>query len=356
MNNKVSGILKSAFRPIENKKYFSTFITGFEEFIKELIVKYLDNVKIYLFLNGLIVYSTTSSIEKVRKLRFFNNSFLLLKNFDKDDHITIEKMIKHILTEDISLPVRLPRNWRRFRIITSCENRFVSVNNRLVTDFEGVIRKNFGLMPNRRSPQVEFWFLSRREGYGFFGMRLSKKQDYSRPIEKGELRPELANLLCEISQPSKNDYLLDPFAGSGAIPIERARNFPFRQILAGDSNKGIVKRLKAKIRFLRLNIKVECFDALKLGNIVNNSVDKIVSDPPWGYLDEELSDLKGFYFFMLDSFFRVLRKNGIAVLLIGERELFEGLLENYKEKFTLVKKLYILVSGKKAGVYEIIKN
>jgi len=356
MNNKASGILKSTFRPIENKKYFSTFISGFEEVIEELIHNYLDNVEIYLLLDGLIVYSTTSSIEKVRKLRFINNSFLLLKFFDKDKHITIEKMIRQVLNEGIILPVRLPRNWRRFRIITSCENRFVSVNNRLIRDLEETIRENFGLKPNRRSPQVEFWFLFRGEGYGFFGMRLSKKQDYYIPLEKGELRPELANLLCEISQPYKKDNFLDPFAGSGAIPIERARSFPFKQILAGDNNIRIVESLKAKVRFLRMNIKVECFDALKLDNIANCSVDKIATDPPWGYLDEKLSDLKGFYFFMLDSFFRVLRKNGIAVLLIGERELFEGLLENYKEKFTLVKKLYILVSGKKAGVYEIIKN
>lgn len=356
MNNKAYSISKLNFRPIENKKYFSTFISGFEKVIKELIVNYLDNIKIYLLLDGLIVYSTTSSIEKVRKLRFLNNSFLLLKLFDKDKFITIEKIIKQVLDEEIILPVRLPRNWRRFRIITSCENRFISVNNRLIADFEEIIRKNFGLKPNRRSPQVEFWFLSRREGYGFFGMRLYKKQDYSIPLEKGELRPELANLLCEISQPSKNDYLLDPFAGSGAISIERARSFLFKQILAGDNNNEIVKRLKAKVRYLKLSIKVENLDALKLENIPDNSIDKIVTDPPWGYLDEKLSDLKEFYTDMLDSFYRILRKNGIAVLLIGERDLFENLLEKCKEKFTLGRRLYILVSGKKAGVYKLVKN
>ena len=58
---------------------------------------------------------------------------------------------------------------------------------------------------------------------------------------------------------------------------------------------------------------------------------------------------------MLDSFYRVLRKGGIAVLLVGERDSFENLLSKYQTKYTLDKKIYTLVSGKKAGVYKLIK-
>ena len=344
------------FNPVEDKKYFSTFITGFSLIVGDLLGKHLDRVKIELLLDGLVIYSTTSSIEKVKKIRFLNNSFLLLRFFDKDKNTPLEKMIKQVLSEKVKLPARLPSNWRTFRIITSQENQLVSVDKQLVANLEENIRKNFGLKLNRSLPQVEFWFLSRREGYGFFGMRLMRHQDYAKSLEKGELRPELANFLCQISEPNNNDNFLDPFSGSGAIPIERAQNFPSKHIIASDNNSVAINRLKARIRFLRLNITVENFDALHLDKIVDASIDKIVTDPPWGYFGEKIADLPKFYSNMLDSFYRVLRKGGIAVLLVGERDSFENLLSKYQAKYTLDKKIYTLVSGKKAGVYKLIKN
>lgn len=344
------------FSPIENKKYFSTFITGFETVVGNLLGKYLDKVKIDLLLDGLVVFSTTSSIEKVKKIRFLNNSFLMFRFFDMEKNTPLEKMIRQVLSEKVRVPVRLPSNWRTFRIITSQENQLISVDKQLVVNLEENIRKNFGLKPNRSLPQVEFWFLSRREGYGFFGMRLTRHQDYAKSLQKGELRPELTNLLCQISEPNSNDNFLDPFAGSGAIPIERAQNFSSKQILTSDNNRVAVNRLKARVRFLKLNLSVENADALRLDKIDEGSVDKIVTDPPWGYFGEKIIDLPKFYSNMLDSFYRVLRKGGIAVLLVGERDSFENLLSKYQTKYILDKKIYTLVSGKKTGVYKLIKN
>lgn len=344
------------FSPMENKKYFSTFITGFETVVRDLLDKHLDKVKIDLLLDGLVIYTTTSSIEKVKKIRFLNNSFLLLRFFDKDKNIPLEKMIKQVLSEKVRIPVRLPSNWRTFRIITSQENQLVSVDKQLVVNLEENIRKNFGLKPNRSLPQVEFWFLSRREGFGFFGMRLTRHQDYAKSLQKGELRPELANFLCQISEPNNNDNFLDPFAGSGSIPVERAQNFSFKHILASDNNGVAVNKLKAKLRYLKLNLSVENANALHLDKINDGSIDKIVTDPPWGYFGEKIIDLPKFYTNMLDSFYRVLRKGGVAVLLVGERDSFENLLSKYQTKYTLDKKIYTLVSGKKAGVYKLIKN
>lgn len=54
---------------------------------------------------------------------------------------------------------------------------------------------------------------------------------------------------------------------------------------------------------------------------------------------------------MLNSFYRVLNPNGVVVLLISEKELFKGLLD----KFNLLEKHDILVSGKKATVYKLKK-
>lgn len=280
----------------------------------------------------------------------------MLRFFDKNINVELVKMIRQVLLEKIRLPIRLPSNWRTFRIITSQENQLVSVDKQLVINLEDNISKNFGLKPNRSLPQVEFWFLSRREGYGFFGMRLTRHQDYEKSLQKGELRPELANFLCQISEPNSNDIFLDPFAGSGAIPIERAQIFFSKHILASDNNVIAVNKLKTRVRLLGLNISFENFNALQLDKIVDASIDKIVTDPPWGYFGEKIIDLPKFYSNMLDSFYRVLRKSGIAIILVGERDSSENLLLKYQTKYTLDKKIYTLVSGKKAGVYKLIKK
>lgn len=99
---------------------------------------------------------------------------------------------------------------------------------------------------------------------------------------------------------------------------------------------------------------VDPVDALSLTTISDNSIDKIVTDPPWG-LYETSKDIPEFYALMLKQFHRVLRDNGIMVILTAQKELTENLLSNFEGKLKLEEKYGTLVSGKKAGVYRIRK-
>lgn len=63
--------------------YYSTFITGFQEVIKSSLKERLKDIQIDLVLDGLIVYKTNESVEKVLSLGFLNNTFFLLQFFDK---------------------------------------------------------------------------------------------------------------------------------------------------------------------------------------------------------------------------------------------------------------------------------
>lgn len=62
--------------------YFSTFISGLGEFIAEQLKKDLDAVEINLLLDGLVVYKSSSPVEKIKQLRYLNNSFQLLGNIN----------------------------------------------------------------------------------------------------------------------------------------------------------------------------------------------------------------------------------------------------------------------------------
>jgi 23S rRNA G2445 N2-methylase RlmL len=298
--------------------YFSTFIPGLGEIVRDHLVKKLEGFKLELLLDGLVVYSSTSNIEKIKLLKFLNNSFLLVNPEEK-------------------LKISLGKS---FRVVFSRENELVAVNKERLARIESKIAKLNNLIIDRADPDFEFWFLERREGQRFTGVRITKHPDYKTVLAKGQLRPELAHLLCLISEPNKEDIVLDPFAGSGAIGTAR-ENYPYKKIISGD-----IKPVNQNIRKL---------DALDLKYFKNNSVSKIITDPPWGISVGTDLDLNNFYSKMLQEFSRVLRPDGLLIILIGQKELFEEVLKRLRS-FTLVKRYNILVSGKKAAIYKITKK
>ena len=58
---------------------------------------------------------------------------------------------------------------------------------------------------------------------------------------------------------------------------------------------------------------------------------------------------------MLKEFYRILKTGGLMVALTAKKEEFENILDEYKDKIILKEKYNILVSGKKAGIYKIVK-
>lgn len=368
-------------------RWCSTFIPGFGEVVNDQLRICLKDYQLKLLQDGLIVYDTSAAPEIIKNLRFLNNSFLVIREFTssgekiiayrenpwrkpRDESIRlhiganprfargrydmkledtagvnprsfIKSMIKATLKDFPTSIIGLPIKRKTFRVIFSLENELIHVDNSLVVAVEENISNIFQLIPDRATPDLEFWFLARKGGYGFFGIRISKHPDYKKVLSKGQLRPELANLLCLLSEPSKDDAFLDPFAGSGAIPNER-KLFPYEEVIGGDiqpKNKSIQK-----------------LNALNLKQFKDGSIDKIVTDPPWGISVGKDLDLNDLYTRMLKEFWRVLKPSGLLVILMGNKELFENVLTKFPGKFNDLKKLDILVSGKKAAVYKLQKR
>jgi tRNA G10 N-methylase Trm11 len=164
----------------------------------------------------------------------------------------------------------------------------------------------------------------------------------------------LAHLLCLLSEPGRNDIFLDPFCGSGSLVLERLHSFPYRQILAGDQDPTHVAALRRKTKQQK-NIKLEQWDALHLTTVESHSVHKIVTDPPWGFYQDTNVNFTEFYSQMLSEFARVLQPGGLAVVLVGRKAEFEQALIAIAQHLQLRKKYDVLVSGKKAGVYQLAR-
>lgn len=340
------------------RTYFSTFITGTQEVIEELLKKRKANIT--LLLDGLVVYGSDYPKREVRSFRFFNNTFILLYFFeDLEPSVqSVEKILSLVADRgDFKKRVaeNLPARRKEFKIVCSLENQMVSVDRGLLENLESVLYQAGNLRLNIKKPNLEFWALVRREGYGFFGIRITYPYRKEDDREKGELRQEIAYIMSVLSDPSPRDVVIDPFAGHGSIPLERAQSFPFEKIIAVEKDQALAATLKKSAKKTKKNIQVIKGNALDLKEVGDGSVDKVISDPPWGIYEKTDIPLDEFYKKMLWELFRVLKTGGIAVLLIGQPEVFEQALEEFTRKFTIHKKYPVLVSGKKATIFKLTK-
>lgn len=334
--------------------YFSTFTVGFEDLIEDILGNYLKNLNITLLADGLVVYETSSKIDDIKKLRFLNNSFVLLKEFENVDENSSTKILKSLI-QDKTLTETLNKHFAqkrlKFRIRTTYKNQLIAVNKDFMKNLEDKISlSSKNLKADRNLPDIELMINIRTEGFALAGMQFTKRPNYEKILEKGQLAPELAYIMCLLSDPNKNDVFLDPFAGYGSIPNQRFL-FPHKFIIANELDKKTRSKLKQN---LHPNIKIEGQDALNLNMLKENSVDKIVTDPPWGVYEKILS-VPRFYEQMLKEFNRILKPNGTIVILTAQKEIMDELLAKQKN-FDINEEFSTLVSGKKAEVYKIIKR
>lgn len=337
-------------------RYFSTFITGFQEVVEAELKKLLPEIKILRLLDGLIIYETSASIQDIQKLRFINNSYIWLSQSTYNEGQKPEQIIESLLRMSDFTRAREATSLKFvkfFRVIVSKENETIAVDRQLLEKAESKIFYSTHLKVHRTLPDIEYWFIFRKEGISLFGARITPLgKETTRKYEKGELRQELAHILVLLSDPQKEDIALDPFAGSGAIVLERIQTYPYTKMYASDIKDDLIEDLKRKTKWGQQKIIVEKHDALNLDNLEDNSINKIITDPPWGLYEKPQDDMEDFYRKMLLEFRRILNQDGTIVILVGRDSGFDKILT--ESQFSQIKKIDILVSGQKASVYNLI--
>jgi len=341
--------------------YFSTFISGFQDAVNGLIKDMVKDAVILMLLDGLIIYETKTSLEAIKAIKIFNNTFLLIDKYKLSGPNPIEFAIKQFLKmnkqNDKIMSVLRNLKAKTFRIVTSKENKLTSINGNLKKIAETKICKDYMLQCDRSEPDIEFWVVERREGIVLTGLRITKQRSSDMVLLRGELRPELSNLLCWMSEPSANDVFLDPFCGYGSIPMERSSLMSYKEIIASDidSKKLLVINNKIGDTQVKSNFRIMNIDFFKKGIFEANSIDKIVTDPPWGDFEELRVSPYDFYCRFITTSLFCLKQNGILVFLTSRKEDVEAVLIESANNLKMLMKLDILVSGKKAGVYKVVK-
>lgn len=322
------------------KGYFATFITGFSDVIFDELRKFDKDIELIEMADGLVIFNTTKGIESLKNLRFLSNIFDLIDlRYSKD--IDIQRYIKDLVDSGLDFSEAfIPKKNKYFRVSILDSSNLIRVDNLLLNSLEKKISSELKMTVDKGLPDSEFWVVSRDNLLYLFGHKITYHKDYKKTLSKGELRPDLCSLLCVLSEPSKDDMFLDPFAGSEAIVLERKKILGYEKLTSGDISFRDDKQL----------------DALNLSSIKDATINKIVTDPPWGITLGKSLDLNLFYTKMLSEFYRVLTRGGILVVLIGNKELFDKILLNFVDKFETSNKYDVLINGRKARVYKLIKK
>lgn len=328
-------------------EFVSTFTTGFQKVVEKNLPEIVSGCKILNIFDGIVHYKFNGNSHDLEKVVYFNNTFFVIKSWNNFCG-NFSTMVNDFCNENKYLLI----SKGSFRTRFVRENQFEKIDKKLVIKVEENVLKRSKLKIDRVSPSTEIWFNIRREGFAFCGQLISKREFTEKNLNKGELRPELAYLMCCFAELKENDVIAEPFCGYGSIPIQLVKKFHFLHLYVSDIDEEKITALKEKKQFKQNDfVSVEVQDAFSLKQIKDNSVDVIISDPPWGFF-EDVGDISLFYDKMFCSFKRILKNDGKMIILSARKDELEYAAE--KNNYKIIEKVDTLVNGKKACVYMII--
>lgn len=320
-------------------KYFATFIPGTRDIIYQRLSKFANaNVAVDQIFDGLVIFESSLTIAQLSELRFFNNVFVLLHDFGERTEPAAD-----ILPEvmGVALP-KLPYG-DAFVVKVSEANVLVAADTQKIAHYiAGITTK----MPSAHRPDDEFLLLRRSDGRTLWGWRLPRAGFKYRNVEQGELRPEIAHIMGLVAGLTSKMTVLDPFAGYGGIVREALQGFHAKEVIAVEQNQHLIPHLKSIPRLVAM-----LGDAKQLAHIHGRSIDRVITDPPWGDFDQaNIAELRALYRHALTQMHRVLRVKGAVVIVTSVPFLPQVAGET---GFDVVKEYPILVSGHKTTLYKL---
>jgi predicted RNA methylase len=314
--------------------YFSSFNTSFHFLIEKCLKYELKDVKITSLKQDIIVYESSVEPEIISNFPFFKDSYLYVKDVSefKELYPLLSRPKIRVIGKG---PGVKPGDYRdEVNSLASKVGLFVEFDN--------------------AHPDYELCLCKYNE-FSEIGLKISRPNGWFKSIEEGSLDIDILYFLNYLSYPKQEDVVLDPFCGAGGIPIVRSQISRYSKIIAVDKN---VDKISAKLKRLGIhisNLQVSASDVRSLKIIKDQSIDKIITDPPWGEAVklEELNDL---YIDSFNQFKRVLRAGGLIVLITSRSEIVLEILSQNNSELYLEKSYDVLVAGKKSTIHIIKKN
>jgi tRNA G10 N-methylase Trm11 len=162
------------------------------------------------------------------------------------------------------------------------------------------------------------------------------KRDYGRPKSdalSGMLPPKLAKIMVNLSSCDKQETILDPFCGSGTLPME-AIALGYKNIISSDiSDKAVsdtklnMDWLTSELKLTDVNYQIHNLDVRKLSKKIKpSSIDAVATEPYLGppikgnesekQILKTVKELEKLYISAFEEFKLVLKPGGKIVIVI----------------------------------------
>lgn len=286
------------------KRWYASVNYGLEAVIGDIIksrggqnVKALDS-------------AVTFSYEKELNLNCFNNLFLILATFRSG---SVNEAVERVS----SLAFKPPGlDGKTFRLVVMDSGKLRPVPQNIMLAAEKNCSRRTKLAVCRARPDIEIWLNRRNDGTAYFMVRTRKRPALEHTLNRGELRPDIVDVMLRMAETDGRSIVADPFGGWGAVAAAVAENGRYQKMYTGDINGGCVAHQRKRLRGKR-NCIVQKWDALALP-LEDKSVDLIITDPPWG--EFERIDSRRLYDGFIKESARVLKPDGRLVFLTSARD------------------------------------
>ncbi|HVI69112.1 MAG TPA: hypothetical protein VM581_01515 [Magnetospirillaceae bacterium] len=324
-----------------SSRYFATFVSGTQQIIAKRLQQFPNSELIVEDMqDGLVLFSSSLTTNQLSELRFFNNVFGLLADLGKQT--SMDEAATQAAKADLSM---LPKVG--FKIYTRMANQTVGLAE--LKALQQAVTDQTGGIPDSFRPDLELLLWMRADGHALWGWQLPRPGFKTRKLEPGELRPELAHIMGLLASVDQKDTVLDPFAGFGSIARECLQGFHCHEVIAVEHNEHLVPHLKSIPHLVAKH-----GDAARLPHIETRSIDRIITDPPWGRFEQSTTEnLRHIYHETFIQMHRVLRAKGCIVMLTGVDFVPEIASDI---GFVIEKQYNILVSGQKATLFKLRKR
>ncbi|GAA5089312.1 TRM11 family SAM-dependent methyltransferase [Nocardia iowensis] len=328
-------------------RYYVQFNAGLGELITSSLRQDLKRVKIVFLDDSSALLDCGSRSEDVAATTYLKNVFIVFGEADRSNGLP---GAMSALTGQLKRPEfgRLAPKKRPFRIMASVDGELAPLPRDAKARLENSIATRTAGRVEARGSGVEYWIIGRRDLNSFlFTLKMPRRKGTGTP--KGALGPELSEMLVRASKPAANDVFLDPFGGRGSLVLARTK-YPAGRIIYSDTEYRTLKKDFQPELVRAKQVQFTAEDARRLPTVADNSIDAIVTDPPWGEYDETDTPYDEFIADVAENFARVLKPTGRFVVLINRRQ--EDVLGEALSKHNLAVSAThrILVNGHPASV------
>jgi 23S rRNA G2445 N2-methylase RlmL len=323
-------------------KFLVTCDPGLEDIAEKEIKQKDKNARVERFFNFQGKLLVSSKGKKLMNLHSIHHVVRLLKTFYLKES-TLEE-IKKVLSK-IEIPQM--KDAKRFRVTSQRfgEHNFTSI------DMQKIAGEVF-LEKYKKKVDLENYDLNIRFDlvgkFGYVGLQLtddSLYKRYQKPFNHiAAIKSTIAYAMIVLSDIKKGESILDPMCGSGTIPMEAASLFKNKvKIIGGDIDERCVQGSieNARLNNLDKYIEFKKIDAVRLEDYIS-SVDKIITNPPYGVRIEK-RNLKEFYKKFLLSSAKVLDEGKITLITL-KANMFRHILFNTR-KYRIIHERVVEAGG-----------